>query len=424
MELSLGQLRQSQVFTNGATFSNITAGSVLLLELLELFRKTMQTSFGMRQIIGWASGRQRQEAPLEIFGTANPQFKISYDSTHNATFRVDSNGSLGINNVGGNTTINAAASGVALTSNTSQAGGDNDYTGFLANAYGFRTAGANTHQTRGIQSIANVVNTNTQNWTNALSLIGNDSEINIPTGTTGTYTGGANYYALTNVGSGTLTNLYGVYIAAPTGAGTITNKYALVTEANAGNVGIGTTNPSSLLNVLGVTTLQSGNATGGLVIGADVNATTLTANVRKLARITMPSYSNTYNVTVLSADSYDDGINDYLEFGGTSGITTPSPTVIIFATTPTRGSAASNAERMRITSTGNVGIGTTSPTSKLSVGSTSQFQVNSTGAIVAATGITSSGTINFSGLTGSKVVFTDSSSNLTSTGIGTSFKLY
>ena len=38
------------------------------------------------------------------------------------------------------------------------------------------------------------------------------------------------------------------------------------------------------------------------------------------------------------------------------------------------------------------------------------------GALSNATGVSSSGTINFSGLTGSKVVFTDSSKNLTSTG--------
>jgi hypothetical protein len=47
---------------------------------------------------------------------------------------------------------------------------------------------------------------------------------------------------------------------------------------------------------------------------------------------------------------------------------------------------------------GNVGVGTTSPSSLFSVGSSSQFQVNSSGAIAAATGISSSGTITFSGL--------------------------
>ena len=53
---------------------------------------------------------------------------------------------------------------------------------------------------------------------------------------------------------------------------------------------------------------------------------------------------------------------------------------------------------------GNVGIGTSTPSSLFSVGATSQFQVNSTGAIAAATGITSSGTITFSGLSAGGVV--------------------
>lgn len=47
---------------------------------------------------------------------------------------------------------------------------------------------------------------------------------------------------------------------------------------------------------------------------------------------------------------------------------------------------------------GNVGVHTNSPTSLFSVGSSSQFQVNSSGAIVAAAGVSSSGTIAFSGL--------------------------
>jgi hypothetical protein len=53
---------------------------------------------------------------------------------------------------------------------------------------------------------------------------------------------------------------------------------------------------------------------------------------------------------------------------------------------------------------GNVGIGTATPTSLFSVGASSQFQVNSSGAIAAAAGVTSSGTITFSGLTAGGVV--------------------
>ncbi len=49
---------------------------------------------------------------------------------------------------------------------------------------------------------------------------------------------------------------------------------------------------------------------------------------------------------------------------------------------------------------GNVGIGDTTPSALLTVGSGDLFQVNSSGAIAAATGITSSGTITLSGLGG------------------------
>ena len=55
---------------------------------------------------------------------------------------------------------------------------------------------------------------------------------------------------------------------------------------------------------------------------------------------------------------------------------------------------------------GNVGIGDTTPASLFTVGSGDLFQVNSSGAIAAATGITSSGTIAFSGLSTNGVVYT------------------
>lgn len=54
--------------------------------------------------------------------------------------------------------------------------------------------------------------------------------------------------------------------------------------------------------------------------------------------------------------------------------------------------------QMVIDKAGNVGIGTGSPSSIFSVGATSQFQVNSSGAIAAATGIVSSGNIDLSSL--------------------------
>jgi hypothetical protein len=68
-----------------------------------------------------------------------------------------------------------------------------------------------------------------------------------------------------------------------------------------------------------------------------------------------------------------------------------------------------------------VGIGTATPTSLFSVGATSQFQVNTTGAIAAATGITSSGTITFSALnTNGGLIWANGSGVLAQTAAGTS----
>lgn len=53
-----------------------------------------------------------------------------------------------------------------------------------------------------------------------------------------------------NPGIGTMTNWWGVYVEAPfISTGSITNKYALVTESDAGNVGIGTTTPDDKLEI-------------------------------------------------------------------------------------------------------------------------------------------------------------------------------
>jgi len=162
------------------------------------------------------------------------------------------------------------------------------------------------------------------------------------------------------LGIGTTSPGYALDVNGGFRVGNATSTAGIVFDPSTGNVGIGTTEPSSKLNVLGITTLQSGSATGGILIGADLNTTTLSANVRKLGRIAIPSYDNTYNISVLSADSRD-ASRDELYFGGTVGGSLPAPTLISFVTTPTIGVAAGNAERMRINSAGNVGIGTTSP---------------------------------------------------------------
>jgi len=73
------------------------------------------------------------------------------------------------------------------------------------------------------------------------------------------------------------------------------------------------------------------------------------------------------------------------------------PGSLEFKTTPD--GASSPVTRLTISQTGNVGIGDSTPAALLTVGDGDLFQVNTTGVIAAAAGITSSGTITFSSLT-------------------------
>jgi hypothetical protein len=143
----------------------------------------------------------------------------------------------------------------------------------------------------------------------------------------------------------------------------------------AGNLGIGTTAPSALLDVSGnqkvsgLLTVQNGNGTGSLKLGADVNATTLTANVRKLGRIVVPTYDNAGpNVLAFSGDN--DGADNNVFYGGYPGSSTvTAATRLRFLTGPTI-TTLGGTERMTIDGNGLVGIGSTSPKAGLDVNTT------------------------------------------------------
>ncbi|MEI6690337.1 MAG: hypothetical protein WCL07_01160, partial [bacterium] len=72
-------------------------------------------------------------------------------------------------------------------------------------------------------------------------------------------------------------------------------------------------------------------------------------------------------------------------------------------------------EALRAINNGNIGIGDTTPAALFTVGNGDLFQVNSTGAIAAATGITSSGNITFSSLAANRFVGTTTGGLLTTT---------
>lgn len=141
-----------------------------------------------------------------------------------------------------------------------------------------------------------------------------------------------------------------------------------LTVTSAGNVGIGTTTPSRALHIVG-----SGQV----------------------------GYFGTVDDGLAFQDN--SGVGEIL--GINSANNAYNPIQITTGGSPS----------MYFDTAGKIGIGDTSPAAALTVGNGDLFQVNSSGVIAAATGITSSGTINFSGLTASRLAVTDGSSNLTNT---------
>ncbi len=156
-----------------------------------------------------------------------------------------------------------------------------------------------------------------------------------------------------------------------------TNTGQLVLSA-AGNVGIGTTSPVAKLDVGG----QIGTVGSG--IGAGAGVATFSTNVNNSAGIEMRNASAAGGASFRFAIS-DNNANDYLAFeqsstgnGGTLfGMTRSGISTLFTNGTGNRTLAVgtvnagavvlgtSNAERLRITSTGNVGIGTSSPQNTL-----------------------------------------------------------
>jgi hypothetical protein len=121
-----------------------------------------------------------------------------------------------------------------------------------------------------------------------------------------------------------------------------------------GNVGIGTASPSTTLDVFGNT----------MTLGADTGAATRTNSTIKLNRLAMPPFTLTnLNFGVLNAATTS--TDNIVGIGG-SAAGLSAATIISFNTGATT-NTDTGTERMRITSIGRVGIGTTAPDQLLSV---------------------------------------------------------
>ena len=124
--------------------------------------------------------------------------------------------------------------------------------------------------------------------------------------------------------------------------------------AASGNVGIGTGSPGTTLDVQGNT----------ITLGSDNGATTRTNATIKLSRLVSPPFTtgNLNFAYVAGATTSTDNITGV---GGAAGGFSAA-TLIVFHTAANT-NTDNGTERMRITSAGNVGIGTTAPDQLLSV---------------------------------------------------------
>jgi len=124
---------------------------------------------------------------------------------------------------------------------------------------------------------------------------------------------------------------------------------------NAGNIGIGTTSSNARLDVIGV-----GLSSLFRVSNTDADATT------KYGTFMGRHYTNSEeNITGMLLTSSSSVTGGAVSIGG--GVTSANAVNEIKFYTAANNTTLTGSERMRITSAGNVGIGTTSPQSKLQV---------------------------------------------------------
>lgn len=170
-----------------------------------------------------------------------------------------------------------------------------------------------------------------------------------------------------NAGFGVLTaNNINTLSITPLGGVSIGSGY-YATDPGAGSlivsskVGIGTTSPTAALNIQGT---GSSNYQG-----IKVQNTFADATAKGAVNILGARYTNA-NTAFTGLGTWDDNANRILYLGG-GGWNTPDATMISFYTAAAYNETVNNAiERMRITSAGNVGIGTTAPQATLHVNGT------------------------------------------------------
>jgi hypothetical protein len=103
------------------------------------------------------------------------------------------------------------------------------------------------------------------------------------------------------------------------------------------------------LTTKGLIKIQNGSASGAFVLGADVNATTLTANQRKLGRMGVPSYDSNGTKTVAGISFDSQPTVNFADFGGHPNNTASiAPDVIRFIVANSHDNAVNGARTLAL----------------------------------------------------------------------------
>ena len=188
-------------------------------------------------------------------------------------------------------------------------------------------------------------------------------------------------------------------IGSANASGSITDAYfgQGVTKASPAGITLNATGGSGSNNAGASLTVAGGKATGSAAGGSLIFQTSDALGSGSTLQ------SLTTKATILASGNLGIGTTSpYSLLSLSNNLNTPINTPLFTVASTTGGTATSTL--MTILASGNIGIGDATPTALLTVGNNDLFQVNSSGQIAAAAGITSSGTITFSGLSTAGIV--------------------
>jgi hypothetical protein len=392
-------------------------------------------------------------AMLSLYGASNA-LRLSYDGSNYNTISTTSTGEFLVSSSNTSESQILVGSGGAVDTSIAFDGSANDYfsgvdntTGSYMIGSGFTVQSGNAFLTITSGGLIGInmtpvarfdVTHSSTNTTGATEYSQRNTFSDTGVVTTGTDTTYGDYVSVTRTGAtGGTINTIGSYITATAdtaGAGTATLYGNLVNATGADTtygVYSGVTATSSATASYGIASLVTDATTGATVnvgaafavsdtgvvtTGTDTSYGTNTTVTRTGATGgTITSYGslitiNTDNAGAGTSTAYGSYIDTGVA-GATNADTVYGQYISTEANAGTAyglyvdAGAGAGTEYAGIFMNGNVGIGTATPTSLFSVGASSQFQVNSTGAIAAATGITSSGNITFSAFTSGSVPF-------------------